>query len=71
VVDISGFHDSLEAIKNIQIGTCIAAVDLKDKTIIAAFPQSLYFGDTMGTSLIPPAQLWNYGITVEVVLKQK
>jgi hypothetical protein len=70
VVDVSGFHDSLESIKNIQVGTCITAIDLKDETIIASFPQSLYFGNTMETSLIPPAQLWNYGVTVDVVPKQ-
>jgi hypothetical protein len=70
IVDVSGFHDSLDAIKNIQIGTCITAIDLKDEAIIAAFPQRLYFGDTMETSLIPPAQLWHYGITVYVVPKQ-
>jgi hypothetical protein len=56
VVDVSGFHKQLEAIKNIQVGTCITAMDLENKTIIASFPQSLYFGDTMETSLIPPAQ---------------
>jgi hypothetical protein len=70
VVDVSGFHDSLESIKGIQVGTCVTAVGLKDRTIIASFPQSLYFGDSMETSLIPPAQLWNYGITVDVVPKQ-
>jgi hypothetical protein len=70
VVDVSGFHDSYEAIKNIPVGTCITAIDLEDETIIASFPQSLYFGDTMKTSLIPPAQLWDFGITVDVVPKQ-
>ena len=70
VVDVSGFHDSYDAIKNIQVGTCITAIDLDGETIIASFPQSLYFGDTMENSLIPPAQLWHYGITVDVVPKQ-
>jgi hypothetical protein len=63
IVDVSGFHEQLEPIKNIQVGTCITAIDLNEKTIIASFPQSLYFGDTMETSLIPPAQLWHHGIT--------
>jgi hypothetical protein len=70
VVDVSGFHDAFDAIRNIQVGTCITAVDLHGETIIACFPQSLYFGDTMEHSLIPPAQLWAHGITVDVVPKQ-
>jgi Reverse transcriptase (RNA-dependent DNA polymerase) len=70
VVDVTGFHESLDTIKNIQVGTCITAIDLPNETIIASFPQSLYFGDTMEHSLIPPAQLWNNGITVDVVPKQ-
>jgi hypothetical protein len=70
VVDVSGFHDSFTAIKDIPVGTCITAIDLDSETIIASFPQSLYFGNTMETSLIPPAQLWDYGITVDVVPKQ-
>jgi Reverse transcriptase (RNA-dependent DNA polymerase) len=70
VVDVTGFHDSFDAIKNIPVGTCITAIDLDGETIIASFPQSLYFGDSMETSLIPPAQLWDYGITVDVVPKQ-
>jgi hypothetical protein len=70
MVDVLGFYDSLESIKGIQVGTCVTAVDLKDRTIIASFPQSLYFGDSMGMSLIPPAKIWNYGITVDVVPKQ-
>jgi hypothetical protein len=60
----------LDSIKNIQIGTCLTAVDLSNETIIAVFPQSLYFGDTMEHALNPPAQLWDYGTTVEVVPKQ-
>jgi hypothetical protein len=70
VVDVSGFHDSNEAIKNIPVGTCITKINLEDETIFASFPQSLYFGDTMKTSLIPPAQLWDFGITDDVVPKQ-
>jgi hypothetical protein len=39
VVDVTGFHEALEPIKNIQIGTCITAIDLTNETIIASFPQ--------------------------------
>ena len=70
VVDVSGFHDSLATIKDIQVGNCITAIDLNGETIIASFPQALYFGDSMENSLVPPAQLWDYGITVDVVPKQ-
>jgi hypothetical protein len=70
VVDVSGFHDSFKAIKDIPVGTCITCIDLDGETIIASFPQSLYFGNSMETSLIPPIQLWDYGVTVDVVPKQ-
>ena len=53
VVDVSGFHDTFDAIRNIQVGTCITAIDLNGETIIASFPQSLYFGDSMEHSLVP------------------
>jgi hypothetical protein len=70
VVDVSGFHEHLDTIRNIQVGTCVTALDLDNQTIIVSFPQAFYFGNTMETSLIPPAQLWNFGITVDVVPKQ-
>jgi hypothetical protein len=68
-VDVSEFHYSYEARKNITVGTCITAIDLEGETIIASFLQSLNFGDTMKTSLITPVQLWDFGITVDVVPK--
>jgi hypothetical protein len=62
VVDVSGFHYTFQAFKGIQVGTCITAVALDGETIIASFPQSLHFGDTIEISLIPPSQLWDHGI---------
>jgi hypothetical protein len=59
---VSGFHDSYEAIKNLPVGRFITAIDLEDETIIASFH--------MKTSLIPPAQLWDFGMNVDVVPKQ-
>jgi hypothetical protein len=44
VVDVSGFHESFDTIKDTQVGACITAVDLESETIIACFHQSLYFG---------------------------
>jgi hypothetical protein len=67
VVDVSGFHDSFGSIEDIPFGTCITAIDFDGETIIASFPQSLYFGNSMETSLIPPSQLWDHGVTVDVV----
>jgi hypothetical protein len=61
VEDVSGFHKQLEAIKNIQLGTCITSIDLENKTIVASFLQSLYFGEEMETSLI---HLHNFGAMV-------
>jgi hypothetical protein len=57
IVDVQGFHESLEPINGIKIGTSVTAIDLGQETIIASFPQSSYFGDTLEHSLIPPAQL--------------
>ena len=56
--------------KNITVGTAITAIDLEDETIIGVFPQSLYFGESMKDSLLPPAQMWDYGMVVDVVPKQ-
>ena len=33
VVDVSGFHDTFDAIQNIQVGTCITAINLNGETI--------------------------------------
>jgi hypothetical protein len=46
IVDVQGFHESLDIIKGIQIGKSVTAIDLEGETIIASFPQRLYFGDT-------------------------
>jgi hypothetical protein len=70
VVDVYGFHDTFNAIRNIKVGTCITAFDLQGETVIACFPHSLYFGDSMENSLVPPAQFRAHGATVDVVTKQ-
>ena len=69
VVDVGGFHPTMDLLKDVTVGTIITAVDLPDETIIAVFHQGLYFGDTMEHSLIPPAQLWDYGITCDITPK--
>ena len=70
VVDVHGFHDTLGVMKNITVGTAITAIDLEDETIIGVFPQSLYFGESMKDSFLPPVQMWDYGMVVDVVPKQ-
>ena len=37
VVDVGGFHPSMELLKSIKVGTLITAVDLDGETIIAVF----------------------------------
>ena len=69
-MDIHGFYDAFGVMKDISVGTAITAIDLEDETIIGVFPQSLYFGESMKDSLIPPAQMWDYGMIVDVVPKQ-
>jgi hypothetical protein len=54
----------------ILVGTCITAINLNGETIIGCFHQSLYFGNTMETLLIPLSQLWYHGFTDDVVSKQ-
>lgn len=66
VADVHGFHNSMQPILGVPIGTALTAVD----TIILAFHQALYFGTSMEHSLIPPSQLWDNGITVDVTPKQ-
>ena len=69
-VDVSGFHNSLNTMKNIEVVTAITAIDINSDTIIGVFNKSLWFEETMKHSLMPPIQLWDYGITVDPVLKQ-
>jgi hypothetical protein len=61
-VDVSKFHDSLGSKKDVVVSTFMTAVDFKGETIIACFHQSMRFGNTTKNYLIPPIQLWNYGI---------
>ena len=42
-VDVYGFHPTMDAMKDIKVGTLITAIDLEGKTIIAQFNRGLYF----------------------------
>jgi hypothetical protein len=71
VCDVGGYHESLPSLKNVPIGTAATAYDHADgNTYILAFHEALYFGDSMATSLIPPAQLQANGMVVDTCLKQ-
>ena len=71
VVDVSGFHPTMDSLNGIKVGTLLTAVDLEDETIIAVFNEGLYFGTTMQHSLIPPAQLWDYNMVCDITPKSK
>ena len=58
-VNVYGFSDQYEAIKDIPIGTCATAYDCPKtgQVYILLFGQALYFGDRMKASLICPNQI--------------
>ncbi len=70
VVDVNGFHDSFETIKNVPIATCYASYDHPDgNTYIIVVNEALFFGDSMEHSLLPPAQVWNNGLVCDITPK--
>lgn len=70
VVDVSGFHDDLDSLQDIPIGTAKTAVALESGTHILVAHQALHFDVSLQHSLAPPAQLWDHGLTVDIVPKQ-
>jgi hypothetical protein len=70
--EVSGFHDSLGSlIKDIPIGTMCTAWDTPWQwTYILAFPQSLFFGNKLKNSLMPPNQLHANGLIVDECPRQ-
>jgi hypothetical protein len=69
--EVSGFHDSLGSLTDIPIGTTCMAWDAPwQQTYILAFPQSLFFGDKLENSLMPPNQLLANGLIVDECPKQ-
>ena len=70
IVDVSGFHDSFQTIKDVPIATCYCAFDHPEGYTVTLFVhEALYFGDTMEHSLIPPAQIWNNGLICDITPK--
>jgi len=68
--DVGGFHDSMETVKNVPVATCLSAFDHPDgHTYILVANEALFFGETMGHSLIPPAQVWNNNLVCDIVPK--
>lgn len=71
MAEVSGFHDSLGSLKEVPIGTTCMAWDVPgQQTYILAFPQSLFFGDKLENSLMPPNQLRANGLIVDECPKQ-
>jgi hypothetical protein len=63
--EVSGFHDSLHSLKDVPIGTtCTAWGAPWQWTYILAFLQSLFFGDQLANSLMPPNQLCANGLVL-------
>ncbi len=63
--EVSGFNDGLSTV-TAEMGTVAIAYDCPNKhhTYILFFPQSLYFGDKMETTLGNPFQMRNHGVVV-------
>jgi hypothetical protein len=69
--DVSGFLDSLGKAQDVPIGTSCTAWDAPwGQTYILAFPQSLFFGEQLENSLMPPNQLRANGLVVDDCTKQ-
>jgi hypothetical protein len=66
-VDVSGFSEQLETLKNVPIVTAATAYDDPNTgiTYILIMGQAIYMGDTLQHSLICPNQLRARGVIVE------
>ena len=64
--EVRGFYDDFEPVTNVPIATVATAWcdGLGGPTYILILNEALYFGDTMGHSLMNPNQLWYHGIRV-------
>jgi hypothetical protein len=58
IAEVSSFHDSLGSLKDIPIRMACTAWEAPwQQTYILAFVQSLFFGNKLKNSLMPPNQL--------------
>ena len=66
VCDVSPFHSDLESMKNIPIATCATVYQdpVSLRQYILVYNEALYFGNTMGHSLLNPNQMRANGIDV-------
>ena len=63
--DVSGFHSDFESIKDVPIATVATAFQAESGTIyILIVNEALYFGPSMGHSLINPNQIRHHRIVV-------
>eukprot|EP00956_Cyclotella_meneghiniana_P012523 scaffold17820_cov42-Cyclotella_meneghiniana.AAC.5 len=63
--DVSGFHQSFDAIHDIPVAQVATAMTLENgETVILIINEALYFGNQMDHSLVNPNQIRAYGIDV-------
>jgi hypothetical protein len=64
--EVKGFHDTLDVISDVPIATVATKYinPITTEAYILIVYECLYFGSTMGHSLINPNQLQAYGVTV-------
>jgi hypothetical protein len=71
VCDVSGFHASMDSIRDVPIRTCATAFDHHDgHTYILEVGQSLWFGDSLEHSLLSPNQVRSHGHELCLTPKQ-
>jgi hypothetical protein len=72
VAEVSGFANSMQAIRDVPIVKAALAYDDSDtgETIILIINQGLYFGDQLDEILLNPNQIREYGHTVNDVPKR-
>ena len=71
-VEVSPFSTEYESIPDIPIASCATAYDCPrtGETIILVFNEAMYFGSRMGTSLLCPNQIRDFGHGVHDIPRQ-
>ena len=71
VCEVGGFGEGLGSFQDVEISTTCTAWDSPEgETYILVYGQSLFFGDALEVSLVPPNQLRSNGLVVDDVPKQ-
>ena len=71
VYEVGGFGEGLGTFQNVEVSTSCTAWDSPDgETYILVYGQSLFFGDALEVSLVPPNQMRANGLVVDDTPKQ-